>query len=352
MNLGRTLLFCLLFAFVTGVAVYRMRVERQFLAVSPDEVNRSVFLSDQESISRIEILDRVGKTETVLNKENGQWFLESPVHYPADPGIAEGVAVAIRMASRQPRLRGEKEWDEYGLAQPDVEVRIDVPKQKAETLFIGAPAPFGNAVFARWDFERGYLLLQGEMKDVFCQSVYSLREKRVFRTPAGEIQTIYAEMGPKSYQWKKDGGKWYWMEPLTKFGREISPKSMGRVLAVLQNLYAKKFLDDNKKSRAELGFFIIHDRIRIGSEFGNPEVFHFGNEVPLENAYYGFRENEDTVFLIDRGKVIELIDLLKQVEADDGGAKLGDGSSQGSEERRAENGGPISTPAAVSPRPS
>ncbi len=318
MKLGRTLLFCFLFALVVWIAIYRMRVESQLQMVSPDEVNRNVLLSEQDTIGRIEILDRVRKTEIILNKENGRWFLEAPVRYPAEARVAEGLAITARMASRQPRLRGEKEWEEYGLARPDVEVRIDVPKKKAETLFIGSPAPFGNAVFARWDSERGYLLLPGEMKDVFGQGVYSFREKRVFRTPTPEIKMIYVEMGAQSYQWKKDGGQWYWMEPLAKFGRKISAKNMDRVLTALQNLYVKKFLDDNNRSRAELGFFIIHDRIKIEPDFGRQEIFHFGNEVPLESAYYGFREDEETVFLIDRGKVIALIELLKRVEKDDG----------------------------------
>ncbi|MBU9889417.1 MAG: DUF4340 domain-containing protein, partial [Candidatus Omnitrophica bacterium] len=287
-------------------------------------VNRRVVLNDQDKVSRIEILDRVRKTETVLRKEDDRWFLEVPVRYPADEAVVEGVEIAARMASRQPRLRAEKDWDEYGLARADLEVRIDVPKRKAETLFIGAQAPLGNAVFARWDFERGYLLLQAEMMHVFGQSVYSLREKRVFRTPPEEVRTVYIEMGPRSYQWKKHDGRWFWMEPIAKFGREMPPQSMNRVLTALRNLYAKKFLDGDTRSGSELGFFIIHDRIKITPEFGSPEVLHFGNEVPMENAYYGFRENESTVFLIDRGKVIALIDLLKRIEKTDGEERSGE----------------------------
>lgn len=322
MNLRRTLLFCFLFALVTGIALYQTRLEKQLQMIAPDEVNRNVFFGNQDTIERVEILDHGRKTETVLNKENGQWYLESPVLYPADAKVAEGVAVTARMASRQPRLRGEKEWDEYGLAKPEIEVRIDVPKKKAETLFIGSPTPFGNAFFARWDSERGYLLLARPMKEVFDQAVYGLREKHVFRTPVGAIRKIYVEMGPRCYQWKKDGGQWYWMEPLSKFGEKMPSGDMDRVLAALQNLYVKKFLDDNTRSRAELGFFIIHDRIKVDSDSEKSEIFHFGNEVPLENAYYGFRENEGTVFLIDRGKIFAWIDLLHAV-ANETGAKTG-----------------------------
>ncbi len=319
MKLERTLLFIFLFAVVTWIAVYQTGLEKQLQLISPDEVNRNVLFNDRDAIGRIEILDRVHKTETVLNKAGEQWVLESPIRYPADTRIVEGVAATVRMASRQPRLRGEKEWDEYGLAQPAMEIRVDVPKKKAETLYIGSQAPFGSAVFARWDSERGYMLLPLEMKEVFSQSVYNFREKRVFRMPAGEIKMVYAEMGTRSYQWRKDGGQWYWMEPLARFGEKISARDMNRVLAGLQGLYVKKFLDDTKKSKAELGFFIIHDRIKIEREFATrPEIFHFGNEVPLENAYYGFWEGEGTVFLIDRGKVIALIDLLDKIELDAG----------------------------------
>jgi hypothetical protein len=82
---------------------------------------------------------------------------------------------------------------------------------------------------------------------------------------------------------------------------------------MLQNLHVKEFQDTNKKSRAELGFFMIHDRIRIEGEGVKAENFHFGNEAPERNAYYGLREGEDTVFLVDRGKVFELFDLMKKI---------------------------------------
>jgi hypothetical protein len=59
---------------------------------------------------------------------------------------------------------------------------------------------------------------------------------------------------------------------------------------------------------------MIHDRVRVESEGGKVEAFYFGNEVPEKNAYFGLREGEDTVFIVDRGKVIELFDLMKKIE--------------------------------------
>jgi hypothetical protein len=156
------------------------------------------------------------------------------------------------------------------------------------------------------------------MKSVFRQSVYGLREKRIFRAAPETFRMISVDMGEYSYQWKKDGAGWYWFEPVAKFGQKIPAGQVNTLLAALQNLYVKEFRDNTIKSRAELGFFMIHDRIRIELEGKKTENFHFGNEVPEQNAYYGLREGEGTVFFVDRGKVIELLDLMQKMQSEDG----------------------------------
>ncbi|MDD5227107.1 MAG: DUF4340 domain-containing protein [Candidatus Omnitrophica bacterium] len=332
MKLTRTIVFILLFALVVAIYLFQVRLNKQALTIIPDEVNRTVVISKNDLIDRVELRDNVQKTQIALRKKNGVWALERPVRYPAESQIIEGFTIAARMASQQPRLRAEKEWSEYGLATPDLEIQFGLPGKRAVTLLIGAEAPVGKAVFAKWAEERGFFLLQPEMKSMFRQSVYALRQKRLFRTPADKIQKITVEMGEHSYQWKKDGGVWYWFEPVEKLGQKIPEGRLDLVLGGLQSLHVREFLDNNKKSKAELGFFMIHDRIWVETEDGPPEkqdearpssqggkkeAFYFGNEVPEKNAYYGFREGEDVVFLVDRAKVIELFDLMKKVQMEE-----------------------------------
>ena len=254
MKLVRTLVFIFLFATVAAVYIYQTRLAKQVLMNVPDEVDRNVILSQEDVIDHVELRDNVQKTQIALKKEKEGWELESPVRYPAESQVAGGFAIAARMASRQPRLQAEKEWEEYGLAKPELEITFGIVGKKRATLLIGAQAPIGKAVFARWKDERGYFLLPAEMKAMFHQSVYGLREKRIFRAPPGTFSKIYVEMGEHSYQWKKDGNEWYWLEPVAKFGQKMEPGRMNTVLAALQNLYVKKFQDRNKKSKAELGF--------------------------------------------------------------------------------------------------
>jgi len=152
------------------------------------------------------------------------------------------------------------------------------------------------------------------MKAMFCQTVYGLRQKNLFRILPDKVRKVYVEMGPNVYQWKKEGDRWYWFEPVARFGQVFPVEYMAAVLGGLEQLNVREFQDQNKKSRAELGFFMIHDLIRVESEDGKKETFCFGNEVPEKNAYYGFREGEDTVFLVDRANVIAFMDLIKTVQ--------------------------------------
>lgn len=317
----RLLVFSFLFVVAVAVYLYQTRLERQALTGSPGELNRTFILGNKNVPDRLEIHNHPEKSRLVLMRKGESWILTIPVLYPADSQKVEELAVELQKASQQPRLRATKPWEEYGLAKPEIEMVIDVPGKKSEMLSVGTQVPVGNATFARWNSERGYFLLPSEVKEMLQQSVYSFREKRLFRAPRQEIQKVYIEMGLQSYQWKKEGDQWYWLEPLSKFGQKMPPDSMAKVLAGLQGLYIKEFLDNNKKSMAELGFFMIHDRIRIDSDFNQSEVFHFGNEVPLQNAFLGSRENEPVVFLVDRGKVIQLWDLLKTVENDNENSK-------------------------------
>lgn len=334
MRLVRTIVFILLFAITGAIYLYQTRLARETLTYTPDEVNRSVVLSQADVIDRVELRDHVRKTQITLQKDKGTWMLEVPVRFPAEDRIVEGLLTVARMVSKQPRLRAEKEWGEYGLAKPDLEIKFDLPEKNPVTLLVGAPTPIGKAVFAKWDDERGYFLLPSEMKAAFQQSVYGLREKRIFRAPIDSFSKIYVEIGKHSYQWVREGGEWYWLEPVNKFGQRVPPGLLDPVLKALGGLHVKEFQDNNKKSKAELGFFMIHDLIRVDlegstadkkdetrlpSKGGKAQILYFGNEVPLKNSYYGIREGEATVFLIDRGKVIELLDLLKTVKAEAAG---------------------------------
>ena len=130
MKLGRTLVISFLFAVVVAVYIFQHRIDKEAMSIVPDEISRGVSLESGEVITRIEILDRVKKTETDLEFSNGGWTVTAPVIYPADKQAAGGFAATLRFATKLTRLRAERDWSEYGLERPKLEVGIETDKKK------------------------------------------------------------------------------------------------------------------------------------------------------------------------------------------------------------------------------
>lgn len=322
MKFARTFVISLLF--IAAVAIYFVQrgIDQDIKAIMPDEVSRDFSLDANEKIVRIEIINHLEAKNISLDLTDGEWTITAPILAQADKLTAKGFAAALRFASKQTRLRPEKDWGEYGLEKPQLEVFLETDKKKKRTLALGALTPVGKAAYARWTSERGYMLLPLELKEVFESSLYALREKRVFQMPPEKIRKIYIEMGSHTYEWKKDGEKWYWFEPIGKFGKEFPTDRAELVLKILSGLYAKEFMDSNEEPNETLGFYIIHDRIRLEDDAEGEEVLHFGNEVPSRDGYYGMKEKDGIVFLVERGKIYQLLDLLREIENESDAASL------------------------------
>jgi hypothetical protein len=314
MKLGRTVAITLLFAAVAAVYFIQKDIDRESASVVPDEVNRGFSLNDSERVVRIEISDRKADSRITLELLDGKWTILSPVRYLADADAAGGLAASLRLAAKQTRVRAEKDMKEYGFEAPQLEVTMVTDKKKKETLEFGNVSPVGRAVYARWASERGYILLPLEVRSVFECSLYTLIEKRIFREAFENIRKVTIGMGAHDYQWKKENGKWYWLEPVPKFGKELPGSRMEAILGSLWALHIKEFVEGDTRTPAEFGFYVIHDKITLEGKAGAEETLFFGNELLPQNAYYGMKSGEKKVFLVDRVKVFQLLDVLREVE--------------------------------------
>lgn len=312
MKLGRTLVISLLFFVAVALFLFQRRIDKDVLEIVPDEVSRGFVLAPAEQIVRIEILDRVRKTSPGLELSGSGWVLTDPVSCPADLQTVRGLVLALQAAAQRTRIRAEKDWGEYGLEKPDLEVTLVTNKKKTGVLAFGFRSPVGSAVYGRWVPERGYIFLPPEVKSLFETSLFALREKRIFRTPSAELRKVSIALGANAYQWKKEGGKWYWFEPVAKFGVELAAPRMELVLQALYSLHIKEFLEI-KKSDPQVGLQSVKDRIKLEGEDAE-EILRFGNEVPRSNAYYGVKDEDEEVFLVDRVNIYRLLDVLRAVE--------------------------------------
>ncbi len=259
-------------------------------------------------------IQNLEKKETVtLQKKDGIWRISFPVSYPADPLIAEGLATALKISSKARRLFPERGWEEYGLLKPSLKIGVEAEPGRRRYLYLGDASPVGHFVFAKWEGEKEYFLVQADLKKAFERSVYSLRLKQIFRTPPNEITKIHVRALDGDYEILKKGQKWFWMEPIPILGKPVPKKQSDEILAVIADLYVKNFLDEEQGSRQALGFSATSSSVKLwgGAAGKTPEVLKIGREAGTQDAYYGLRENEKTVFLVARGNIRVLFQMME-----------------------------------------
>lgn len=313
-----TIVFSILFLMVLGV-YWKLGLGFQKVSLpgglsKPGAEGRVLVLEEGDTITRIEIQKTEERETITLEKEDGQWMLKYPVIYPADPLIVRGLTAALAASSKLGRLKPEKSWEEYGLAKPSLKIGIETEKNPVRRfLSFGAPAPAGDRVFARWGEGPEYFLVSTDIKKSFERTVYSLRLKKIFYTPAKDISKVHVRMESGDYEIAKHNGKWFWMEPIPILGEFIETPQVEELLKKIQSLYVKEFVDEKVPNQSEAGFTMLGQSVKIWGAQDRSEALDLGREELAKNAVYARRAQSDAVFFVSQNYMEDLFIQMKSL---------------------------------------
>ena len=269
-------------------------------------------LEEGDEIRQIEIVSNEKNEKIVLAREDKGWQIQYPVPYPADTLLSQGLETALRLSNKDRRLMPEKDWDEYGLKMPSMRIGIKTLRGKdARYLDFGAPSAIGDFIFARWEDEPEYFLLNADLKRAFTQTLYALRNKQVFRNDLAEAVKIHLKTSDGEFEIVRKDGNWLWSAPLAAAGRRVAPERAEEVLAQLGGIYIKDFLDNEKRPAPALGISDKSPVIQVWAQGETPETLRFGNELAERDSYYGLRDGENVFFLMARGNVRGLFEAVE-----------------------------------------
>ena len=256
----------------------------------------------------------------------GEWRLKYPVNYLADKMMIEGLSLALRVSTKARRLVREKGWEEYGLLKPKLKIGIEAKGlSKRKYLLLGDTSPVAALIFARWEGEEDYFLLDARFKESFDRSLYSLREKKIIRFPLADLKKIHVrpfsalarrnEAGTagepaENFELTQEKGAWFWTEPVVRLGKPVPKEQVYEILMVLRELYAKEFLDGEPVRETERGFSLAGPYIQVWDKHEKTSTVRFGSEAPGHDAYYGLIDGEDVVLEIARGNVQKFFELF------------------------------------------
>ncbi len=313
-----TIVFILLFLAVAAAYTYFRPLEKPAapppVAYVPPEPMRLLPLEEGDGLVLMQIQDLARNQTMTLTRgsEKENWMLKYPVAYIADPLIADGMAKSLTMTSRARRLTPEKDWSEYGLDKPKMKIGIETRKNRTRRyLVFGAHSPVANLVYARWEGAPDYFLIDAALPRVFDKTVYTMRWKRVFRIRPAAMTKIHILTPGGEYELAKRGGNWLWVEPIPILGEKISRRSMDEFLRHLSELFIKEFLDEEKRSKDQLGFTVSRTLIEVWQDPAkDPAILHVGAELPKKDAFYGYLEKEDVYFWVARDNIRLLLETI------------------------------------------
>lgn len=269
--------------------------------------------TSEQTLRLIQIQNLVRKETITLESAGESWYLRHPANYLADKMMAEGLVSALRVSTKSRRLIREKGWDEYGLSRPDIKIGVEVKENSHRRyLFLGDQSPVANSVYARWDGEEEYFLLDARLKQAFDRTLYSLREKRLIRVPVQSVEKIHMQTFKGSYELSRQDGKWYWTEPVARIGKQVSDEKVYQLLLLLSELHIKEFVDGKSVESKEFGFLRSAPYMQLWTS-DKTSIMRVGKEVVEHDAYYAMLEDEKVVLEISKGLMDGLFQIFDRV---------------------------------------
>ncbi len=286
---------------VAGLSGYYLIWEKPVSLQSrkPEPAAEKVFtLAQGDQTTWLMVQNQTTKEAVSLKREGNNWWLEFPVSYPAENLLVEGMISALTYSNKVRHLSLEgQQKREYGFDSPKIKVGIATQKDpRPRYLLFGELSPVNRAVYAWWEGDKDYFMIPVELRSSFERTVYSLRQKKVFRSNLQEAFWIHMKSADKEHRLEKSGGKWYWTLP--PLAGEIPPGKVSEIISSFEGLYVKEFLDGQNLADEKFGFEPQGIFLQVGTTGGKAEKLILGKLAEGKEAVYSVREEDNVVLLV------------------------------------------------------
>lgn len=307
MKASVTLFFCILFLGVVYLYFY-LTPERTQPVQAPVEIVKLLPLEDDDEIIGMKIDQKKEGTSIYLQKHQDGWYIEAPIEDVADPLVVHGMAAALKLSAKARRLNPEKDWGEYGLENPELQIGIRTAKNDdLRILYLGDESPIGKFVYARWKDDQEYFLLDLNLRKIFERPLLSYRVKKVFLTDVTHADKVRVETRRLNYEMSALRGEWLWSEPIAVLGEVVTLDEAGTVISAIAGFYIKEFISgDVPEEVFEYPFAVI----RIFEKDEEQEAVEVGQLTSDFNSYIARRRGDHQFFLLDAEKLNQFLKQL------------------------------------------
>ena len=308
MKLSSTLFLAVL---LSGLGFYYFVWEKPALKTEEMKSDRILNLADHDSFSLVEIENPSAKERMTLRRKGSDWLIVSPVFYPAENYLVEGMMQALVFSRREKHFQvPNPNSKEFGFDSSALKLTVRTEKNpQPRTLLLGKASPVAKGVYARWQGESEIFLIPDQLKSALDRTVYSLRRKKLFRVNWNRVTWMVAETGTRKFRIEKKGDKWQWVVPAIP--AEVPIEKATDFIYSFQSLYIKDFLDGKNYLDKEYGLRKGEILLAAGEANGAQEKLILGNRAKGRDAFFAVRRNEDLVLLVSENNVKALLQLFE-----------------------------------------
>jgi hypothetical protein len=169
---------------------------------------------NQTDITGIEIRKKTGEDIILGKTEAGQWRITAPKSLAADQDAVSTMLSSLSSLNSD-RLVDDKatNLDQYGLAQPSLELDITKKDDKAVKLLIGDNTPAGSGAYTAVAEDPRVFILASYSKSSFDKSLNDLRDKRLLNFDSDKLSRVELSAKKQTMEFGRSKDQWQILKP-------------------------------------------------------------------------------------------------------------------------------------------
>lgn len=169
---------------------------------------------NQADITGIAIKKKSGEGLTLDKNDAGQWQITAPKSLAADQDAVSTMLSSLSSLNSD-RLVDDKatSLDQYGLAQPSLELDITKKDKTTVKLLIGDNTPAGSAAYAALTGDPRVFTLATYNKSNFDKNPNDLRDKRLLNFDSDKLSSVELSAKKQTIEFGRNKDQWQIVKP-------------------------------------------------------------------------------------------------------------------------------------------
>jgi hypothetical protein len=178
------------------------------------ETPPKILALNQADITGIAIRKKGGEELALVKNDAGKWQITTPNQFRADQDAVSSLLSALS-ALNSDRLIEDKaaNLEQYGLAQPSLEVEVTEKSKKTDKLLIGEDTPSSGAVYAALAGDPRVFTVASYTKNSLDKGTKDLREKRLMTFESDKVTRIELQAKKQVIEFGRNKEQWQIVKP-------------------------------------------------------------------------------------------------------------------------------------------